>query len=107
MGFNGMEKNDEVIGEGASYSTTFRQFDPRLCRWLSLDPAMTKYPSQSPYLAFNNNPLFFTDSFGDEPPEGFVNLKGANGKDIWIPGDAQVRMRTAEDANGDGKINLK
>jgi hypothetical protein len=32
---------------GNSYSTHFRQYDPRVGRWLSLDPAMSKYPNQS------------------------------------------------------------
>ena len=39
-GFNGMEKDDEVKGVGNSYNTTFRQYDPRLGRWMSLDPPL-------------------------------------------------------------------
>lgn len=68
-GFNGMEKDDEVKGDGNSYTTGFRQYDPRVGRWLSLDPMMDKYPNQSPYVAFNNNPLYYTDPHGDDPPE--------------------------------------
>jgi len=41
-GFNGMEKDDEVKGSGNSYTTEFRQYDPRLGRWMSLDPLMAK-----------------------------------------------------------------
>src|SRR5690554_987027 len=62
FGFNGMESDDEVSGEGNSYTTHFRQYDPRIMRWKSLDPAMAKYPGQSPYVAFNNNPIYFTRS---------------------------------------------
>ena len=54
--FNGMEKDDEVKGKGNSYTTTFRQYDARLGRWLSLDPLMSKFPWQSPYVSFNNRP---------------------------------------------------
>lgn len=65
-GFNGMEKDDEVKGSGNSYTTEFRQYDPRLGRWLSLDPLMAEYPHQSPYAAYNNNPIFFADPTGLE-----------------------------------------
>jgi len=64
-GFNGMEKDDEIKGEGNSYTTEFRQYDPRIGRWLSLDPKMKKYPSESPYVAFHNNPIYWTDPEGD------------------------------------------
>ena len=49
-----MEKDDDLKGKGNSYTTLFRQYDVRICRWMSLDPAMAKYPSQSPYVAFNH-----------------------------------------------------
>ncbi len=65
-GFNGMEKDDEFKGKGNSYTTEFRQYDPRIGRWLSLDPLMTKSPGMSPYASFNNNPLYFSDPTGLE-----------------------------------------
>jgi RHS repeat-associated protein len=68
-GFNGMEKDDEIKGEGNSYFTYFREYDPRIARWLSIDPKTSKYPDLSPYVSFNNNPIFFTDPYGDDPPE--------------------------------------
>ncbi len=71
-GFNGMEKDNEVKGAGNSYTTEFRQYDPRLGRWLSLDPLMSKYPHMSPYMSFNNNPIYFADPLGLEgEPPGF------------------------------------
>ncbi|MDB5258508.1 MAG: large protein [Chitinophagaceae bacterium] len=65
-GFNGMEKDDEVKGAGNSYTTEFRQYDSRLGRWLSLDPKMMEFLSFSPYNAFNNNPVVYTDPDGSE-----------------------------------------
>jgi RHS repeat-associated protein len=62
--FNGMEHDMEVSGEGNSYTTEFRQYDPRLGRWKSLDPLMAQFPWQSPYVAFDNNPIFYTDPLG-------------------------------------------
>jgi RHS repeat-associated protein len=67
FGFNGMEKNPEI--NNGSYTTEFRQLDTRIGRWLSLDPASAKYPGQSPYNTFLNNPIFYTDPDGDDPPE--------------------------------------
>jgi RHS repeat-associated protein len=63
-GFNGMEKDDEVKGEGNSYTTYFRQYDSRIGRWLSLDDLIK--PKYSPYNAFRDNPLFFIDPRGDD-----------------------------------------
>lgn len=63
-GFNGMEADNEVKGQGNSYTTEFRQYDPRVGRWLSLDPMMQQFPHQSPYVAFDNNPIYFNDPKG-------------------------------------------
>lgn len=65
-GFNGMEKDNESKGFGNEYTTEFRQYDPRLGRWLTIDPLFYKFPWQSPYVAFNNNPIFFADPRGLE-----------------------------------------
>ncbi|XOV67613.1 MAG: RHS repeat-associated core domain-containing protein [Fluviicola sp.] len=62
--YNGMEQDNEVSGYGNSYTTEFRQYDPRLGRWKSLDPLMTIQPHRSPYDAFNDNPIFFIDPLG-------------------------------------------
>ncbi|MDD2982853.1 MAG: hypothetical protein PHQ74_05645 [Crocinitomicaceae bacterium] len=37
-GYQGSEKDNEVKGKGNSYTTFFRQLDPRLGRWLTIDP---------------------------------------------------------------------
>jgi RHS repeat-associated protein len=66
-GFNGMEKDDEVKGGGNSYTTLHRIYDPRLGRWLSVDPEADEYPDESPYAAMENNPISETDPDGDCP----------------------------------------
>lgn len=68
--YNGMEKDDMVKGLGNSYTTQYRQYDSRLGRWLSLDPLMSMFPSQSPYLGMGNNPVFFNDPLGLAPEGG-------------------------------------
>ena len=40
-GFNGMERDDEVSGEGNQYGADYRQYDSRLARWTSVDPGTT------------------------------------------------------------------
>jgi RHS repeat-associated protein len=60
-GFNGIEKDDEVKGEGISYTTEFLQYDPRIGCWLSLDLLSKKQPFISPYTFVNNNPIFIID----------------------------------------------
>lgn len=60
-----MEKDDEVKGIGNSYNTQYRIYDPRIGRWLSLDPKISIFPDQSPYNFANNTPIFGNDPNGD------------------------------------------
>jgi RHS repeat-associated protein len=53
-GFQGQERDDEVKGSGNSVSYKYRIHDPRLGRFLSIDPLFKDYPHNSPY-AFSEN----------------------------------------------------
>jgi RHS repeat-associated protein len=53
-GFQGQEMDNEVKGKGNSINYKYRMHDPRLGRFLSLDPLAPKYPHNSPY-AFSEN----------------------------------------------------
>ncbi len=53
-GFQGQEMDDEIKGEGNSLNYTFRMHDPRVGRFLSIDPLDSSYPWNSPY-AFSEN----------------------------------------------------
>lgn len=75
-GFNGMEKDDEVKGEGNIYTTEFREYDPGIGRWFSLDPAMAKYPGWSPYAFAFDNPIWYNDPNGDDPPIKKIATEG-------------------------------
>ena len=85
-GFNGMEMDKEPKGgAGLSYTTEFRQYDPRVGRWFSPDPVVKV--SESPYAAFYNNPIVWADPSGLDPGGGDpINLvtqsggKDSNGK---------------------------
>lgn len=69
FGYHGLERDDRIKGDGRHYHTEFRQYDPRVGRWMSVDPAAAKYPDLSPYTAFLNRPVGVTDPRGDDPPE--------------------------------------
>ncbi len=60
-----MEKDDEIKDEGNSYTTYFRQYDPRLGRWKSIDPKTVFFPNQSPYISMDGNPIALNDPNGD------------------------------------------
>jgi RHS repeat-associated protein len=62
-GYQGSEEDDEIKGEGNSYTTEYRFLDPRLGRWLSIDPVFQ--PHQGPYNSMDNNPIFYNDPLGD------------------------------------------
>ncbi|MBT0813141.1 hypothetical protein KIH41_17770 [Litoribacter ruber] len=63
-GFNGMERDNEWKGEGRSYDFGARIYDPKVGRWLSVDPHASSYPSLSGYSGFANNPLIYIDPDG-------------------------------------------
>src|SRR5690554_6488786 len=65
-GFNSMEKDDEIKGQGNSYDFGARLYDPRVGRWLSIEPLASKYPDLSPYNFVANSPIIFIDPDGEK-----------------------------------------
>jgi RHS repeat-associated protein len=65
-GFNGKEKDNEVKGEGNQYDYGFRIYDPRVVRFLSVDPLQKKYPELTPYQYASNSPVDGIDLDGLE-----------------------------------------
>ena len=104
FGYQGSEKDNEVSGEGNSYTTEFRQLDPRLGRWFSVDPWAQKYPYISPYASMFNNPICLNDPKGLGDNEG-EEVKVANDQQahkdaagntvVFGPGAKALRMVTA------------
>jgi len=77
-----MEKDDEINGEGNSYTAEFWQYDPRLGRRWNVDPLT--YPWQSSYAAFNNNPIYYIDPLGLEGvDQETANSGGGNVGDTY------------------------
>ena len=66
FGYQGSEKDNEFKGNGNSYTTEFRQLDPRLGRWLTRDALEKKYSYFSPFIALGNNPIIYFDIDGKD-----------------------------------------
>jgi len=76
-GFNGYEKDDEVSGEGNSYDFGFRHYDSRVGRMKSVDPLVSSYPWQSPYVYHRNSPIAYIDYLGGgDPPKKVTTPDG-------------------------------
>jgi len=98
-GFNGMEKDDEVSGNGNSYTTEFRQYDPRIARWKSIDLLGSLAPGWTPYRFAFNNPNIYTDNSGlFETKKAARKYKRSNG----IKGG-----KTSENKDGTFSVNDK
>ena len=65
-GFNGMEKDNEVSGQGNSYDFGARMYNPRIGRWMTIDPLASKYADLSPYNFVGDSPILLIDPNGKE-----------------------------------------
>jgi RHS repeat-associated protein len=91
-GFNGIEKDSELKGEGNSYTTEYRAYDPRVGRWFSVDPKTKMQPYESPYVAMNNSPLWRNDPKGDIAPIIIWALKKLGEAAIGVMTDVAVQI---------------
>jgi len=53
-----------VFEEVANFGYEFRQYDSRLGRWWSIDPEVSKFPGESPFLFCGGNPILYLDKYG-------------------------------------------
>ena len=81
-GFNGMEKDDELKGNGNSYDFGARIYDPRVGRFLSTDRFESNSPFNSPYVFASNSPIMFVDKNGDST--AYYSESGAL---LWVSHD--------------------
>ena len=68
-------------GSGNSYTTFFRQYDPRIARWKSIDPVKAAW--ESPYVAFRNSPIILNDPNGDCPDCDDGKYEVKEGDNFW------------------------
>jgi RHS repeat-associated protein len=65
-GFNGKENDNDVKGEGNQQDYGMRIYDPRLGRFLSVDPLSNSFPFYSPFEYAGNTPIQAIDLDGLE-----------------------------------------
>lgn len=66
FGFNGKEKDDNVKNWGRQINYGTRIYDPRVGRFLSVDPLQKQYASLTPYQFSSNSPIANVDVDGKE-----------------------------------------
>jgi RHS repeat-associated protein len=106
--FNGMEKIDEINGAGNDYDYGARIYDARLGRWLSLDPLVKRFPSQSPFNFVANNPLVFADHLGEQKDQRII-LRTNNGDVILavkVIDKDEVNMSIQKTSTGDALYSM-
>jgi RHS repeat-associated protein len=72
--FNGKENDNEVKGDGGQQDYGLRIYDPRLARFLSVDPLTSKFPWWTPYQFAGNTPIEFIDLDGAETGAPFFMI---------------------------------
>lgn len=86
-GFNGKENDNEVKGEGAQQDYGMRIYDPRLGKFLSVDPLSADFAELTPY------------QFASNIPTKAVDIDGMEAS--WIPPGQTIRydqIRSRPDA---------
>jgi RHS repeat-associated protein len=87
FGFNGKENDNEVKGVGNQIDYGMRIYDPRIGKFLSVDPLMKKYPELTPYQFANNSPISGVDLDGLEyyyTPSGALAGKWGTSTEVRI-----------------------
>ena len=89
FGYNGKENDDEAEGEGNQIDYGMRVYDPRIMRFLSVDPLTIQFPYYTPYQYAGNKPINCIDLDGMEELElsGVVNPVNAG-----TPGSARLQI---------------
>lgn len=101
-GFNNTEKDDEVKGEGDSYDYEKRFYDPRVGRFLSLDPLSKKFPWYSPYQFAGNKPVNSRDLDGEEEAIVILERFDDDGKAVL----SVTRNGNVMNNSNGGQLNL-
>lgn len=84
-GFNGKENDNEVKGEANQQDYGMRIYDPRIGKFLSVDPLESNYPWFSPYHFAGNTPIQAIDLDGlEEIHYIFIWVKGTDGKEAVL-----------------------
>jgi RHS repeat-associated protein len=90
-GFNGKENDDEAYGDDNQQDYGMRVYDPRVGRFLSVDPIAAEYPELTSYQFASNTPIQAVDL------DGLEKYYAADGTYINAVGaDTEIRVVTDE-----------
>jgi RHS repeat-associated protein len=104
-GFNGKENDNEVKGEGNQQDYGMRIYDPRLGRFLSVDPVTNKFPYLTPYQFASNSPISGVDLDG---LEYYYSANGAylgqigKSQEVWTAD--KIETQTIRHADGTSTV---
>jgi RHS repeat-associated protein len=82
--FNGIEFGDDL--DMNLYGMFYRQYDPQVGRWWSVDPKAENYEYWSSYHFSANNPIFISDPDGMD----WYQSTGKDGAVMWKKGNTDV-----------------
>ena len=115
-GFQAQERDDEIKGAGMSYNYEYRMHDPRIGRFLSLDPLSPDYPWNSPYAFSENRVIDGIELEGLEKLDVEIKKEKENGKPgvaiisiteiamVVTEGKGAIHGLTADDASNYNRI---
>lgn len=91
FGFNGKLMDDDISRNGNIYDYGFRIYNPRIGKFLSVDPLTKSYPWYSPYQYAGNKPIMAIDRDGleDEDVNCNSNETDPNGTANSIPASVE------------------
>jgi RHS repeat-associated protein len=91
-GYNGQENDNEVNGEGNSIQFTYRIYDPRVGRFLSVDPLSAEYPWNSTYAFAENRVIDGIDLEGLEHTPASAKYMRDNTAVLRMPDPKEIEI---------------
>jgi len=105
-GFNGKESDGETYGNGNVYDYGFRIYNPRLGKFLSVDPLFKSYPWNSTYSFSENQPIWAVDLDGLE--KYIIIHRITYSSDSWVSrveSDVVIKLTNAGSL-GEGTLHI-
>jgi RHS repeat-associated protein len=90
FGFNGQEKTDEISSSGNHYEFKYREYDPRIAKFWSVDPLAKEYPWNSPNAFAENRPIDGIDLEGLEWLGAFIRFMASDASKLSVPTSTTV-----------------
>jgi RHS repeat-associated protein len=98
-GFNGKEDDNELKEFGNQQDYGMRTYDPRIGKFLSVDPLTKQYPNLTPYQFANNTPIRAVDLDGREEKGNieFNRMSMKGGSKIKKPDAKEIAEQAAHE----------